>query len=155
LHAENIAVGGNTIHVLFDAHPTNLHHVWDTSIPEKLVGGYALPFASAWAANLTLAITSGPYAALQETWLKGIVLDDPEASAMVWARESNALVCSTVLKEGKDAINGTELGGGYYENAVGVVELQVAKAGVRLAKWMDLIVDRLEVKEGRDKELKA
>lgn len=149
LHAENLAVGGNTIHVFFESKPTNLHHVWDTSIPEKLVGGYALPYSVLWSQNLTTSILSGPYSAVAKTWLDGLSLEDAEGSALLWATESNALVCTTVLKEGRDAINGTELAGSYYDAATAVVEEQVAKAGVRLAKWMDLIAERLIVADER------
>lgn len=31
------------------------------------------------------------------------------------------------------------------QNAIEVVEVQVAKAGARLARWMDLIVNELQV----------
>lgn len=33
LHDENLDVGGNTVDVTFDGDSTNLHAVWDTSIP--------------------------------------------------------------------------------------------------------------------------
>jgi hypothetical protein len=117
------------------------------------VGGYALPFALAWATNLTESIRSGIYAPVAQSWLHDMQLDDPIASALVWARDSNALVCTTVLKEGKDAINGTELGNRYYEDAIDVVQMQVAKAGLRLAAWMDLIADKVAADENA-KELK-
>lgn len=48
-----------------------------------------------------------------------------------------------VLPEGPDAIVGQELGGEYYEKAAPVIELQVARAGFRLAAWLDLIVAAL------------
>ena len=48
-----------------------------------------------------------------------------------------------MFPEGPEAIVGQELGGEYYEKAAPVIELQVAKAGYRLAAWLDLIVDRL------------
>ena len=46
-----------------------------------------------------------------------------------------------MLPEGPEAIKGQELGGGteYLEKAAPVVELQLAKAGYRLAAWLDLI----------------
>lgn len=50
----------------------------------------------------------------------------------------------TVLPQGKDGVVDQELGGEYYENAVPVVESQVAKAGYRLAAWLDLIVANLK-----------
>lgn len=47
-----------------------------------------------------------------------------------------------VLPEGPDAIVGKELGGSYYENAAPVIEKQVARAGYRMAAWLDHIARR-------------
>jgi hypothetical protein len=44
-----------------------------------------------------------------------------------------------VLPEGPKAIVGQELGGDYYQKAAPVVEVQIARAGYRLAAWLDLI----------------
>ncbi|KAK4611823.1 Nuclease S1 [Fulvia fulva] len=42
LHDEAYEVGGNDVDVTFDDTDTNLHHIWDTNMPEKLRGGYSL-----------------------------------------------------------------------------------------------------------------
>ncbi len=76
----------------------NLHHVWDTTIPETMVGGIGrqpYPGAKKWADELTTEITSGKFQAESSAWLKGIALDDPTDTALIWAREGNAFVCST------------------------------------------------------------
>lgn len=44
-----------------------------------------------------------------------------------------------MFPEGPRAIAGQELGGEYFEKAAPVIELQVARAGVRMAAWLDLI----------------
>jgi len=131
LHDENLSIGGNGISVNYTGKITNLHHVWDTSIPEQLVGGYGLPFAEAWAKNLTEAIKNGVYKAEAVSWLKGMDLTDPVSTALVWAEESNAFVCTTVLPEGMDGVKGKELSAEYYAAAVPVVQIQVARAGYR------------------------
>ncbi|KAI1494584.1 nuclease S1 [Biscogniauxia mediterranea] len=158
LHAENVAQGGNGIHVLWQGAEFNLHHVWDSSIAEKMLGGdhrrlkpYQAGFE--WAANLTAQIRDGKYAAPSESWTKGMDLDDVIATAMSWAGESNAYICSHVLPEGPSAIVSQELAGDYYEKAAPVIELQVAKAGYRLAAWLDLIVDRISGAGGLSDEL--
>ncbi|RYP64928.1 hypothetical protein DL769_006484 [Monosporascus sp. CRB-8-3] len=146
LHTENVERGGNGIHVRFDSSELNLHHVWDSSIAEKMLGGiHRKPYEAAyrWAANLTDEIRSGKYANSTETWIDRIDLDDPIATSMKWANESNAFVCTNVLPEGPEAIVGQELAGEYYEKAAPVIEVQVARAGYRLATWLDLIADRL------------
>ncbi|KAK0718901.1 phospholipase C/P1 nuclease domain-containing protein [Apiosordaria backusii] len=151
LHTEDVARGGNGIHVTFEGKEVNLHHVWDTSIAEKLVGGIRrkpYPFAKKWADELTEEIKSGKYAAeSKDGWLRGTNITDPIATALRWAVEGNALVCTTVLPEGAEAIGGQELGGEYYDKAAPVVEKQVAKAGFRLAAWLDLIISSLKTLE--------
>ena len=97
LHAENVERGGNGIHVRFDSKSLNLHHVWDTSIAEKLLGGiHRKPYEAAyqWATDLTAEIRSGKYAEESKAWIDGIDLDDPITTSMVLANESNAIVCS-------------------------------------------------------------
>lgn len=44
-----------------------------------------------------------------------------------------------MFPEGPRAIAGQELGGEYFQKAAPVIELQVARAGVRMAAWLDLI----------------
>lgn len=48
-----------------------------------------------------------------------------------------------MFPEGPKAIAGQELGGEYYEKAAPVIEIQVARAGYRLAAWLDLVVSRI------------
>ncbi|CAL3962873.1 unnamed protein product [Diplocarpon coronariae] len=139
LHVENMARGGNGIGVLFDGKHVNLHHVWDTSIAEQIVGGYALPFAEAWAENLTRAIREGEYKSLAPAWLEGVDLADPVTTSLGWAEETNKLVCTAVLPAGREGVQDQELNGTYTEKAVPVIRLQVAKAGYRLAQWLDRI----------------
>ena len=100
LHDEDVAKGGNGILVTFDHKRFNLHHVWDTSIAEKLVGERVgrNPYGAAkrWADNLTDEIKSGKFEnAAAVGWLKGINLEDPISTALIWATEGNAYVCST------------------------------------------------------------
>lgn len=114
-------MGGNGIAVSFAGIPTNLHHVWDTAIPEKLVGGYSLTFASEWAGNLSLAIQDGAYRELAQGWLEGMDVDDAVGTALQWAEESNRIVCETVLPAGVEGIKGQELSGSYYEGSVSMM----------------------------------
>lgn len=48
------------------------------------------------------------------------------------------------MPEGPEAISGQELGSDYFDTAALVVELQIAKAGYRLAAWLDLIASRIK-----------
>lgn len=140
LHVENIDIGGNTINVTFEGDDTNLHHIWDSNMPEKLIGGYSLADARKWSEELVGEITSGKYANQSKSWLEGINIKDSVASSMVWAKDANSFVCTTVMPQGADAVRGDELDGAYYDSAIPIIQLQIAKAGYRLAAWLDLIV---------------
>lgn len=52
-------------------------------------------------------------------------------TSLGWAQEANAFVCTAVLPKGIQGLVGRDLSGTYFEDAVPVVELQVAKAGLR------------------------
>lgn len=56
LHNENLDVGGNDISVEYSGDETNLHHVWDTQIPESVSGGPSLGSARSWAVSLTKGV---------------------------------------------------------------------------------------------------
>jgi hypothetical protein len=52
-----------------------------------------------------------------------------------------------VLPEGPQAIVGQELGGEYFEKAGPVIEKQVARAGYRMAAWLDRIAAGFEAQQ--------
>jgi hypothetical protein len=140
LHVENLEIGGNGINVTFDGIKTNLHHIWDSNMPEKLVGGYSLEDARTWAGELVQEIESGKWKNQSAGWLDGLDVSKGVESAMVWATDANSFVCTTVVPDGQDAVEGKELEGAYYDAAIPVIQLQIAKAGYRLAAWLDAIV---------------
>lgn len=139
LHDEAFEIGGNGVNVTFAGKKTNLHATWDTSIPEKLEGGYGLALAKKWAANLTTDINSGCYAGQKDSWVAGLDVDDAKATSLGWASDANQYVCSTVMPDGADVLSSGDLYPQYYNSAVDTVELQIAKGGYRLAKWLDAI----------------
>jgi hypothetical protein len=168
LHDEHLDRGGNGISVLFDGKPTNLHSVWDTSVPETYIGGYSIDLAMAWGFNLSAAIMSGEYAAVAPSWLDGLDIGDPVSSSLIWATEANKYICTTIMPDGKEALVGKELNGTYYEKAVPIVELQIARAGYRyvvylksklkkvvanvfrLAAWLNGIAGAPEIEEAQE-----
>lgn len=140
LHDEALDVGGNTVTVTFDGESTNLHHIWDSEMPEKRAGGSTLAVAKTYATTLTTAIKTGAYASTKASWLTGMTLSDPQASALVWAAGANAHVCDSVLAKGLTYVEDTDLSGAYYTAALPVFEEQIARAGYRLAAWLNLVV---------------
>jgi hypothetical protein len=119
-----------------------------------------MSFAQEWSTNLTTALKTGKYASEKASWLSGADIKDATSSSMVWARDSNAYVCTAVMPGGVSAVETGDLGDAYYNGVVDVVELQIAKgmyqvllccvssahqkltlsiAGYRLAAWLNLI----------------
>ncbi|MCJ1410989.1 hypothetical protein MMC19_005077 [Ptychographa xylographoides] len=139
LHDENLDLGGNEVDVTFAGTSTNLHAVWDTSIPQKYGGSATLANAQKWATTLTTAIKSGTYKSQAPGWVKGLNLTDPIDTATGWATGANAFVCSVVIPQGVSAVQGKDLSTTYYTSALPTVELQFATAGYRLAAWLNLI----------------
>lgn len=118
----------------------NLHSDWDTYIPETLVGGSALTDALSWATDLIAEIDSGSYADVAASWIDG---DDPSAAedtAMTWASDANAYVCTVVMPDGAAALtSASDLYPTYYDSVIPTIELQIAKGGYRLANWLNMI----------------
>lgn len=71
-------------------------------------------------------------------WLECIDPFSPVECALAWARESNAWTCAYVYHDRLN--NETDLLlNGYAQGAFPVVELQISKAALRLATWLDLL----------------
>lgn len=140
LHDESLDTGGNDITVTFDGYTDdNLHSDWDTYIPEKLVGGYALSDAQTWADELIKDIDSGTYKSVKADWIDGDDIDEAVDSAMSWASDANALVCTVVMPDGVAALQKGDLYPTYYDSVIPTIELQIAKGGYRLANWLNMV----------------
>ena len=142
LHDEALDVGGNDIDVTFNGASTNLHATWDTSIPQTIAGGSTLATAKSYATTLTAAINTGAYASQKSSWTSGtFTTSDVIGSATGWAKDANAYVCSTVLPGGISSVENQELGpsGPYYDSVTPTVNVLIARAGYRLAAWLNLV----------------
>jgi S1/P1 Nuclease len=122
LHCEdNNDKGGNGLQVTFFDKNANLHSVWDTLLIERIS-----PDAVDYAPKLNAAIKDSDIAA----WEQGSVED--------WALESHAVaqkVAYGVFPPGKKP----ELGMDYFQTAALAVDLQLQKAGIRLAYILNQI----------------
>jgi hypothetical protein len=120
LHAgDNNDAGGNRIRVTAEGFRSgNLHHFWDTEFVERL-GSDPKDVAAALIARITPA--------QQRDWSKGTPAD--------WAEESFALARDHVYGKlsGPGDRDSYRLSPGYIEDATSVVQLQLSRAGVRLA----------------------
>lgn len=75
--------------------------------------------------------------------MSALTVSSQYASKPLHFAGSDADSTLSVFPEGPAAIKGQELAGEYFEKAAPVIELQVAKAGYRLAAWLDLIAERM------------
>ncbi|KAK1780042.1 S1/P1 nuclease [Copromyces sp. CBS 386.78] len=154
LHTEAFGGGGNNVTVTFQGYKTNLHAAWDTSIPNAMLGisppTYAANITDAdflgWANILAAKINLGSYHKDVRQWLRYHTPPTNrkvvERAAAVWAQDGNEEVCHYVMKIPGNQLNGTEIGGDYYQGAKEVVERSIVKGGVRLAGWLNLIFDK-------------
>jgi len=107
--------GGNRRHVIFDGHPDNLHWVWDTGLLQHITHD-----PEALAAQLERRITVQERA----NWVKG--------STEGWVMEGDRLA-QTVGYGNLGSQNPAPVTAAYERQAEPVIELQLEKAGVRLA----------------------
>jgi len=161
LHVEAYEVGGNDIDTVCNGDSTNLHATWDTGMIETNLDALYDGSSKTWANTLVTRIQSGEYADEASGWIscssitatqssKRSVLSDKVSSSqttskfpelecpLVWAEESNTFDCSVVFNytDGADLCKGS-----YFENAIPVKDLQIAKQGYRLAAWLNVIFD--------------
>ena len=107
--------GGNDCHVILDGHPDNLHWVWDTGLLEQIKRS-----PEALAAELGSRITPQDRA----EWTKGTIED--------WVMEGHRLA-KTVAYGDLSTENPARITAAYEKQADSVIEIQLEKAGVRLA----------------------
>lgn len=148
LHTEDLSRGGNDIPVAFDGHRTqrtNLHSVWDSAIPRKMNGLHfdahaaeEKPAAAKWADELANR-TEAAGLSKEDVMDECTDITNPNECGISWATETNQLVCLYVLAPGVEWIKENDLGGEYYEGAVQLVEVQIVRAGIRLAAWINAI----------------
>jgi hypothetical protein len=86
-------------------------------------------------ATLVARIESDNFLEPTSEWLSCMDPLTPAKCAMSWARESNAWNCRYVYQQ---LHNDTDLlASGYAERAFPIVELQISKAALRLAGWLN------------------
>ncbi|CAL1710896.1 unnamed protein product [Somion occarium] len=162
LHVEALEVGGNDISAICSGSRTNLHAAWDTGIVTKHVSTSHGGTAQSYATDLVNEIKTGSFKSLASSWLSCSSTTEPVSSKrsldsdlnkflaraaeaitplecpLVWASESNAFDCSVVFSftTGQDLCTGA-----YFNNAIPVIDLQIAKQGFRLAAWLNILFD--------------
>lgn len=131
--------GGNDITGYFLDTYTNLHAVWDAGI---IANRITTSFAGDQDSYVTYLLKqiAGPWAANATEWAS---CTTPGSSTCVneWANESAGLACTKayVDQTGAHIASDFSLGSAYYKFTLPVVEMQLAKGGVRLANLLNNI----------------
>ncbi|ORZ41047.1 S1/P1 nuclease [Catenaria anguillulae PL171] len=137
LHASGYEKGGNGVDVVFRRRQTNIHSVWDTSIPEYTIQTKFGRDNARWIQYLSTLVRPGQALAECAASANPTNVDQVTKCAEVWAKESTDLVCKTVYPAGFEP--GQQTAEEYYEDVYKVVDTQVAKAALRLAALLNKI----------------
>lgn len=78
-----------------------------------------------------------------------VSVDDPDPQRALYNTNSTNMGGCLVFPEGPEAIVGKELGGEYYEKAAPVIERQVARAGYRMAVWLDHVAEKFASEQSK------
>ncbi|KAL5373601.1 hypothetical protein DPSP01_012600 [Paraphaeosphaeria sporulosa] len=141
LHASGRAAGGNFFRVKFGNASTELHAVWDHYLPYTAAAA-THPFSNQTIApffeGLVSRIRKDLFWEAPYMWLACSDPSTPVECATRWARESNKWTCDYVYSR----VNATSdlAEDGYAAGGVPIVELQISKAALRLATWLNKLV---------------
>jgi len=133
--------GGNSFEGKFNNKKVNLHEIWDTSIVVERIND---DFGGNQTEYLTYLITQiqGEWSNQAFGWSTCSTPSKYSDCSVDWAVESIGAACqySYVEADGKTHIKtGFSLGDPYYDRTMPIVELQIAKAGVRLATVLNAL----------------
>ncbi|RYP04465.1 hypothetical protein DL764_004435 [Monosporascus ibericus] len=143
LHVSGIAAGGNGFPVTFGGVETNLHAVWDGQIIYSLanVSRFGNETIHPFFQDMVKRIKLDNYFTPTADWVTCTNPSTPLPCAMAWARDTNEWTCDYVYSQ---IFNGTDLAtSGYAKGAWPIVEIQAAKAALRMATWFNRLVDGL------------
>ncbi|KAI4253930.1 MAG: hypothetical protein L6R42_007390 [Xanthoria sp. 1 TBL-2021] len=101
---------------------------------EKDAGGYGAAVITSFSNRLIAAIDSGAYATQKASWVSCTDVGTASACALSWARDANGINCAYVLEVDE---TDRELDGAYYLGAKPYIEMQIAKAGLRLGTYVN------------------
>jgi len=133
--------GGNTFEGHFNGKKVNLHEIWDTSIVVERIDNDFHGNQSSYLSYLVTQI-QGAWSNQASGWSTCVTPSKYSDCSGDWAAESITDACqySYVEADGKTHIQtGFDLGDPYYQRNMPVVEMQIAKAGVRLATVLNAL----------------
>lgn len=125
--------GGNKITGQFNGYNDNLHAIWDTWIIEERIKNDFGKDQSQYL-NYLVQQLQGAWNGDAQQWAKCANTTGPVCPDE-WANESSQLACQYAYTDnnGNRIETGFSLGTPYYDYAYPVIDMQLAKAGIRLA----------------------
>lgn len=142
LHTSNLGEGGNAFNVSWGGRTNNsvLHSIWDGAIIYSLANKTSFsnqtidPFFS----KLVSRTKADTFFEPTSKWLQCTNPSTPVECAMSWASDSNIWNCDYIYSQNFSALDLKT--SGYFEGAYPIVELQMSKAALRLATWLNKLV---------------
>ncbi|KAI9363914.1 S1/P1 nuclease-domain-containing protein [Zopfochytrium polystomum] len=138
-------VGGNSDTVTYNGASTNFHAIHDTSIPASRAAEVGVSTAAAYASFLatTYGANKATYTSSKYIDLFTVDAAGNLVAAINMANDANALDCSkSAFWTLYDKDPSQDFSGAYYTATKLLLEEQIAKAGYRLAAWVNAIADQ-------------
>lgn len=143
LHTSNLGRGGNDFNVSFGGKTNNsvLHSIWDGAIVYSRANKpiFSNMTIDPYFAALTQRVRNDDFFTPTSKWLTCTDPATPVDCAMDWAVDSNTWNCDYVYSQ--DFTKPDLQTSGYFEGAYPIVEIQMSKAALRLATWLNKMVD--------------
>lgn len=143
LHTSNLGAGGNAFNVSYGGKTNNsvLHSIWDGAIIYSRANktSFSNMTIDPYFTALTKRIKRDDFFIPTAKWLSCADPATPVACAMEWATDSNVWNCDYIYSQ--DFTKPDLKTSGYFEGAYPIVELQMSKAALRLATWLNEMVD--------------
>ncbi|KAH6587730.1 hypothetical protein BASA50_011334 [Batrachochytrium salamandrivorans] len=141
LHTDERDEGGSLTLVRFGGQTWSLHTIWDKIIPEKRVLDDFKNNPVLYASYLIRSIKTGENKVPSESWTSKLPINavndiGNSVVAIEYTAESYELACSVIWPE-YDEHRRTKLGKKYYGDFFKTVDMQLSKAGLRVAKWLN------------------
>ncbi|KAH9274296.1 hypothetical protein BASA83_003294 [Batrachochytrium salamandrivorans] len=141
LHTDGYDKGGSSTIVRFGNTDSSLHTVWDTHMPNKRIWKAFKNKPVVYANYLIESIKTGENKVLSESWTSKLSIDavNDIGNSMVaieYTAESYELSCSVVWAKYNE-YRMENFCGSYYRDVIKTFDMQISKAGLRVAKWLN------------------
>ncbi|KAH9265209.1 hypothetical protein BASA83_011292 [Batrachochytrium salamandrivorans] len=134
-------MGGSLTKVRFGARSYSLHRIWDAVIPHNRVRNDFQRSEALYASYLIESIKTGENRVLSKSWTSNTPIDavndiGNSMAAIEYTSDSYELSCSVVWPKYNEHRK-SNFDDGYYKDVIKTVDMQISKAGLRVAQWIN------------------